>query len=138
MIDICRILGNKCRNSINVFRVQVNMYTCTKWRCRTPGCRHINEGYNIQKCQSCKASKASGESLQTLPGDWDCLNCKASNFQRRVVCFNCSSPRYESGNSGTAGSTTRSRRRGPESSSSGGDGKLWSSYGRAARNFVIW
>ena len=47
----------------------------------------------ITMCQGCGADKASGESLDILPGDWVCRGCTANNFAKRQTCFKCGSKR---------------------------------------------
>ena len=90
-----------------------NTYTCTKWICRTLESRYTWEGFNVLRCRECNAPKASGESLQQLPGDWNCSQCQVSNFQRMTVIFNCFSPRNETVG---VGLVKRLQRRGADTS----------------------
>ena len=85
-----------------------SMFACNKWKCR---CSHINIGYNIANCEACHGSKADGESLIVLPGDWTCGVCNLNNFSKRKVCFQCSSPKSKRSNTKTRSTSNKRRKR---------------------------
>ena len=61
-------------------------YAFTLWKCS--GCKHVNEGWNIVRCDKCGASKDTGESLLRYHGDWRCIMCNVNNFARRKASKN--------------------------------------------------